>query len=57
VRALVLIVPLVAPLSSLAFAQSPSPRSGGTLRFHVKSLVPHQVVYDCCRLQDVWLDR
>jgi peptide/nickel transport system substrate-binding protein len=24
---------------------------------HVKNLVPHQVVYNCCRLQEVWLDR
>jgi peptide/nickel transport system substrate-binding protein len=24
---------------------------------YVKNLVPHQVVYNCCRLQDVWLDR
>jgi len=24
---------------------------------YVKNLVPHQVVYNCCRLQDTWLDR
>jgi peptide/nickel transport system substrate-binding protein len=24
---------------------------------HVKNLVPHNVVYGCCRLQDTWLDR
>jgi peptide/nickel transport system substrate-binding protein len=24
---------------------------------YVKNLVPHPVVYNCCRLQDVWLDR
>jgi peptide/nickel transport system substrate-binding protein len=24
---------------------------------HVKNLIPHQVVYNCCRLQEVWLDR
>ena len=24
---------------------------------YVKNLVPHQVVYNCCRLQDVWLDK
>jgi len=24
---------------------------------YVKNLIPHQVVYNCCRLQDVWLDR
>jgi peptide/nickel transport system substrate-binding protein len=24
---------------------------------YVKNLVPHQVVYNCCRMQDVWLDR
>ena len=24
---------------------------------YVKNLVPHQVVYNCCRLQDVWVDK
>ena len=24
---------------------------------YVKNLIPHQVVYNCCRLQDVWLDK
>jgi len=24
---------------------------------HVKNLVPHNVVYNCCRLEEVWLDR
>jgi peptide/nickel transport system substrate-binding protein len=24
---------------------------------HVKNLVPHSVVYNCCRMQEVWLDR
>jgi hypothetical protein len=24
---------------------------------YVKNLVPHPVVYNCCRLQEVWLDR
>jgi peptide/nickel transport system substrate-binding protein len=24
---------------------------------YVKNLVPHPVVYNCCRLQDTWLDR
>jgi peptide/nickel transport system substrate-binding protein len=24
---------------------------------YVKNLVPHNVVYNCCRLQDTWLDR
>jgi peptide/nickel transport system substrate-binding protein len=24
---------------------------------YVKNLVPHPVVYHCCRLQEVWLDR
>ena len=24
---------------------------------YVKGLVPHNVVYNCCRLQDAWLDR
>jgi peptide/nickel transport system substrate-binding protein len=24
---------------------------------YVKNLIPHNVVYNCCRLQDVWLDR
>jgi peptide/nickel transport system substrate-binding protein len=24
---------------------------------YVKNLIPHQVVYNCCRLQDTWLDR
>jgi len=24
---------------------------------YVKNLVPHQVVYNCCRMQDVWLDK
>jgi peptide/nickel transport system substrate-binding protein len=24
---------------------------------YVKNLIPHQVVYNCCRLQDVWVDR
>jgi hypothetical protein len=24
---------------------------------HVKNLVPHQVVYNCCRLQDVWVEQ
>jgi peptide/nickel transport system substrate-binding protein len=24
---------------------------------HVKNLVPHNVVYNCCRLQEAWLDR
>jgi peptide/nickel transport system substrate-binding protein len=24
---------------------------------YVKNLVPHSVVYNCCRLQDTWLDR
>jgi hypothetical protein len=23
----------------------------------VKNLIPHQVVYNCCRLVDVWLDK
>jgi hypothetical protein len=23
----------------------------------VKNLVPHSVVYNCCRLQDTWLDK
>ncbi len=24
---------------------------------YVKNLVPHNVVYNCCRLQDAWLDK
>jgi hypothetical protein len=24
---------------------------------YVKNLIPHQVVYNCCRLVDVWLDK
>ena len=24
---------------------------------HVKNLVPHQVIYSCCRMADTWLDR
>jgi peptide/nickel transport system substrate-binding protein len=24
---------------------------------YVKNLIPHQVVYNCCRLQDVWIDK
>ena len=23
----------------------------------VKNLIPHNVVYNCCRLQDTWLDK
>ena len=24
---------------------------------YVKNLVPHSVVYNCCRLQEAWLDK
>jgi peptide/nickel transport system substrate-binding protein len=24
---------------------------------YVKNLIPHQVVYNCCRLQETWLDK
>jgi peptide/nickel transport system substrate-binding protein len=24
---------------------------------HVKNLIPHQVVYSCCRMQETWLDK
>ncbi len=24
---------------------------------HVRNLIPHQVIYNCCRMQETWLDR
>jgi peptide/nickel transport system substrate-binding protein len=53
---------LVARIQKQLEEDAPRPVMGWRIdRFahhpHVKNLIPHNVVYNCCRLQDTWLDR
>jgi peptide/nickel transport system substrate-binding protein len=53
---------IVADIQKRLEADAPRPVMGWRVdRFahhpYVKGLVPHSVVYNCCRLQDAWLDR
>jgi peptide/nickel transport system substrate-binding protein len=53
---------LVAQIQKKLEADAPRPIMGWRVdRFamlpHVKNLIPHNVVYNCCRMTDVWLDK
>ena len=53
---------LVAQIQKRLEEEAPRPIMGWRVdRFahhpYVKNLIPHNVVYNCCRLQDTWLDK
>ena len=57
VRPLLGIALAVLALAGPAFAQATPPGEHVDRFAHVKNLILNQVTYNCCRLQEVWLDK